>query len=62
VIDEEASYEGLAEVEEAMIDSAVQISLADTTIARSSVIDTLGTNDQDQSVAPADALTDEATA
>uniref|UniRef100_M1DS59 Integrase core domain containing protein n=1 Tax=Solanum tuberosum TaxID=4113 RepID=M1DS59_SOLTU len=35
--DEEATFEGLTEVEEAMIDSPVQFSLADTTIAGSSV-------------------------
>ncbi|KAG5630838.1 hypothetical protein H5410_002555 [Solanum commersonii] len=34
---EEASYEGLTDIEEAMIDSIVQISLADTTIAGSSI-------------------------
>uniref|UniRef100_M1DEC7 Polyprotein protein n=1 Tax=Solanum tuberosum TaxID=4113 RepID=M1DEC7_SOLTU len=32
-VDEEASYEGLTEVDEAMVDAAVQISLADTPMA-----------------------------
>ncbi|KAG5571370.1 hypothetical protein H5410_061136 [Solanum commersonii] len=48
---EVASYEDVTKVEEAMIDSAVQISLADTTMAGSSVADTPGTDAQDQSVA-----------
>ncbi|KAG5609857.1 hypothetical protein H5410_021138 [Solanum commersonii] len=38
--DEKATYEGLTEREQAMIDSAKYISLADTTMAESSVIDT----------------------
>uniref|UniRef100_M1DI53 Polyprotein protein n=1 Tax=Solanum tuberosum TaxID=4113 RepID=M1DI53_SOLTU len=58
-VDKQETYEGLTEVEEAMIDSAVHISLTDTTMAGSSVTDTPGTNGQDQSVAPGnDASTD----
>ncbi|KAG5575764.1 hypothetical protein H5410_055898 [Solanum commersonii] len=49
---EKATYEGLIKVEEARVDSAVQISLADTTMVESSVTDTPGTNAEDQSVAP----------
>uniref|UniRef100_M1DLH8 Polyprotein protein n=1 Tax=Solanum tuberosum TaxID=4113 RepID=M1DLH8_SOLTU len=61
-VDEEATYESLTEVDEAMIDSAVHISLADTTMDGSSVIDTLGTDAQVQIVAPGtDVPTDGAT-
>ncbi|KAG5585939.1 hypothetical protein H5410_046373 [Solanum commersonii] len=58
-VDEEDSFEGLIEVEEAIIDSIVHISLSDTTMAGLSVTDTSSTNAQDQSVASGtDALTD----
>uniref|UniRef100_M1DAR9 Antifreeze protein n=1 Tax=Solanum tuberosum TaxID=4113 RepID=M1DAR9_SOLTU len=61
-VDEEATYKGLTEVEEAMIDSAVHISLTDTTMAGSSVTDTPSTDSQDRSVEPGtDAPTDGAT-
>uniref|UniRef100_M1DZA2 Polyprotein protein n=1 Tax=Solanum tuberosum TaxID=4113 RepID=M1DZA2_SOLTU len=49
----EASYEGLTETEEAMVDAIVQASLADTPLADpsgpSTVDETLGTEAQDQS-------------
>ncbi|KAG5576780.1 hypothetical protein H5410_056914 [Solanum commersonii] len=43
-VDKKSSYERLTEVEEAMIDSALQISLRDTTMDGSSVTDTPGMN------------------
>ncbi|KAG5596030.1 hypothetical protein H5410_037262 [Solanum commersonii] len=63
---EEASYEGLTETEEAMIDAIVHISLADTPLASPSgpiTIDvTPGTDSQFQSVTPGtDAQIDRAT-
>uniref|UniRef100_M1DQW7 Putative plant transposon protein domain-containing protein n=1 Tax=Solanum tuberosum TaxID=4113 RepID=M1DQW7_SOLTU len=64
-VDEETTYDGLTEVEEAMVQSAVQISLLDTSMAGSSgaSVDVKpGTNVQDQNVAPGiDAPTDGAT-
>uniref|UniRef100_M1DXP7 Polyprotein protein n=1 Tax=Solanum tuberosum TaxID=4113 RepID=M1DXP7_SOLTU len=64
--DEEASYEGVTEIEEAMVDSVVQISLADTATADPSGVRTvdvtLGTDAQYQSVVPGtDTPTDGAT-
>uniref|UniRef100_M1DMB1 Putative plant transposon protein domain-containing protein n=1 Tax=Solanum tuberosum TaxID=4113 RepID=M1DMB1_SOLTU len=63
---EEASYEGLTETEEAMVDAAVQTSLADTPLAAPSGPTTSevtpSNNAQDQSVTPGtDAPTDGAT-
>uniref|UniRef100_M1DJR4 Polyprotein protein n=1 Tax=Solanum tuberosum TaxID=4113 RepID=M1DJR4_SOLTU len=61
-IDEESFYEGFTEIEEAMVDSTVQISLADTTMAGSSVAATRSTDAQDSSVPLGiDALTNGAT-
>ncbi|KAG5568515.1 hypothetical protein H5410_064457, partial [Solanum commersonii] len=51
-LDEEATYEGLTEVEEAMIDSTMQRSLVDTTMVGSSIAATPGTDAQDQSATP----------
>uniref|UniRef100_M1E0R6 Polyprotein protein n=1 Tax=Solanum tuberosum TaxID=4113 RepID=M1E0R6_SOLTU len=50
-VDEKASYEGLTKIDEAMVDSVLQISFVDTIMAGSSVIDTPGIDTQDQSVA-----------
>uniref|UniRef100_M1D9C6 Polyprotein protein n=1 Tax=Solanum tuberosum TaxID=4113 RepID=M1D9C6_SOLTU len=61
-VDEEASYEGLTKIEKAMVDSAIQISLANTTIVGSIVTATPSATVQDQRVAPgSDAPTDGAT-
>uniref|UniRef100_M1E049 Polyprotein protein n=1 Tax=Solanum tuberosum TaxID=4113 RepID=M1E049_SOLTU len=63
LFDEQASYEGLTKLEETMIDSTVRISLIDTTMAEFILLDTPGTDAQDQSTTPSiDAPTDGATA
>ncbi|KAG5577030.1 hypothetical protein H5410_057164 [Solanum commersonii] len=64
---EEASYEGLTQTEEAMVDATVQITLEDTPLAARSRPTTIkvtpSTDAQDQSVAPGtDSLTDGETA
>ncbi|KAG5571362.1 hypothetical protein H5410_061128 [Solanum commersonii] len=54
-VQEETIYEGLTEVEEAMVHSAVQLSLKNTSMVGSggaSVAITPGTDAQDQNVTP----------